>query len=270
MSATARRGMSVALVGLGITIVSAAPHAAARPGASTPKISLEHVGSDSTAFNVLATIVIGPSEVLLWDAQYHVADARRLADRIAATGKRLKAVVLSHPDHDHYMGAAAIVERFPGTPVYMTEKALAEYKQTATSQFRGEKARSPQLLPDSIVTPQPLPSTRLTIDGETVEVIADVTGDVQSGTNSMLWIPSLRTVLASDVIFDGIHAWLGASDETSRRRWRDAITRIRDLEPRYVVAGHKKELDSPNSPAVLDAIGHGSLTVRARARMNEM
>src|SRR5262245_22349325 len=133
---------------------------ASRPG--DPKLHLELVGSDSTSFDVVATMVVGPSEVLLWDAQYHVADARRLADRIAATGKKLKAIVISHPDHDHFSGAAAIVERFPGTPVYMTAEALAEFSKTGPRDFQNEKRRSPSLLADSVITPKPLPSSRLT------------------------------------------------------------------------------------------------------------
>jgi glyoxylase-like metal-dependent hydrolase (beta-lactamase superfamily II) len=225
--------------------------AAARDRTSAAKLTLEHVGSDSTAFDVLATIVMGPKEALLWDTQYHLADARRLADRIAASGRKLKAIVLSHPDHDHFMGAAVIVERFPGTPVYMTAKALDEYRKTAPQAFRGEKSRAPQMLADSIVTPQPLPSMQLTVDGEKVEVIPDVTGDVGTGTNSMLWIPSLRTVLASDVVFNDVHPWLGASDETTRAAWHASLERIADLKPRFVVAGHKKDVAAPDSPAVL-------------------
>jgi glyoxylase-like metal-dependent hydrolase (beta-lactamase superfamily II) len=241
----------VAAVALSIASsrVSARTHGAAAPAAA--KLTLEHIGSDSTAFDVLATLVIGPKEVLLWDTQYHLSDARRVADRIAASGRRLKAIVLSHPDHDHYMGAAAIVERFPGTPVYMTAKALAEYQRTAPQAFRGEKSRAPQLLPDSLVTPQPLPSTRLTLDGEPLEVIPDVTGDVGTGTNSMLWIPSLETVLASDVVFNDVHPWLGASDTTTRTAWRASLKRIASLEPRYVVAGHKKDVNAPDSPEVV-------------------
>src|SRR5512140_3882275 len=84
------------------------------------RLHLEEVGSDSTSFDVISTLIVGPTEVLVWDAQYHVGDARALADRIAATGKHLKAIVLSHPDHDHFAGTAVLVERFPGTPVYMT------------------------------------------------------------------------------------------------------------------------------------------------------
>ncbi|HUQ81059.1 MAG TPA: MBL fold metallo-hydrolase [Gemmatimonadaceae bacterium] len=225
--------------------------AAARDRAPAAKLTLEHIGSDSSAFDVIATIVMGPKEALLWDTQYHLADARRLADRIAASGRKLKAIVLSHPDHDHFSGAAVIVERFPGTPVYMTAKALEEYRRTAAQAFRGEKSRSPELLPDSIVTPQPLPSMQLTVDGEKVEIIPDVVGDVGTGTNSMLWIPSLRTVLASDVVFDNVHPWLGATDETARVAWHASIKRIAELKPQFVVAGHKKDVAAPNSPAVL-------------------
>lgn len=215
-----------------------------------PKLHIEEVGSDSTSFDVVATMVVGPTEVVLWDAQYHVADARRLADRIAATGKHLKAIVISHPDHDHYSGAAAIVERFPGTPVYMTAKALAHY-DTTKYYFQREKSRRPAMLPDSLVTPQVLPFTRLTLDGEELQVIPDLTGDVLVPTNSVLWIPSLRTVLAGDVAFNGVHPWLGSSSEASRAAWRASIARVAELHPAVVVAGHKKEVSAVDSPDVL-------------------
>jgi glyoxylase-like metal-dependent hydrolase (beta-lactamase superfamily II) len=220
------------------------------------KLQIEEIGADSTAFDVIATIVSGPKEALLFDAQYHLADARRVADRIAASGKHLKAIILSHPDHDHFAGAAAIVERFPGTPVYMTAKALEEYKRTAPPAFRNEKSRAPQMLPDSIVTPQPLPSMQLTVDGEKVEVIPDLTGDVITGVNSVLWIPSISTVLAGDVLFNNVHAWLGSSDTTSRKAWRASIKRIAALHPKVVVAGHKKDVAAPDTPDVLDAMDH--------------
>ena len=221
------------------------------PASTAAKLRLEEIGADSTAFHAVATLIVGPTEVLAWDAQYRVADAQRVADRIAATGKKLKAIVISHPDHDHYMGAAKIVERFPGTPVYMTAAGLAEYERTAPRQFQGEKARQPALVPDSLVTPKPLPSMHLTVDGEAVEVIPDLTGDVLTPTNSFLWIPSLRTALAGDIAFNGVHPWLGASSEASRVAWRAAVKRIADLHPVSVVAGHKKDIASPDSPDVL-------------------
>jgi glyoxylase-like metal-dependent hydrolase (beta-lactamase superfamily II) len=224
------------------------------PGARPPHrapLRLEEVGADSTAFDVTATLVIGPTEVLLWDAQYHVSDAKRLADRVAATGKHLKAIVISHPDHDHYFGAAVLVERFPGTPVYLTPAALEEYQRTAAGALAAEKPRAKAEAPDSIVTARALPSNRLTVDGETVEVIPDLAGDVLRATNSVLWIPSLGTVLAADLAFNGVHPWLGSSDEASRAAWRQSLQRVAKLHPKAVVAGHKRDVSAPDSPDVL-------------------
>jgi len=240
---------AVAVAGLASAPLHAPTIRPSRSPAAT--LHIEEVGSDSLSFDVVSTLIVGPTEALLWDAQYHVADARRLADRIAATGKHLKAIIISHPDHDHYSGAAVIVERFPGTPVYMTEKALAVYDTTATRYFQGEKSRRPAMMADSLVKPQPLPSTHLTVDGETVDVVPDLTGDVIDPTNSFLWIPSLRAVLAGDIAFNGVHPWLGSSDERSRRAWRAALQQIAALHPTRVVAGHKKNVDDADSPEVL-------------------
>ena len=145
---------------------------------SAANLELVQYIADSTAFHVNSVLIVGATEALLVDAQYHVADARRVADQIAASGKRLKAIFITHPDHDHFSGAAAIVERFPGTTVYMTAAALHHFDSTGVADFRRDKARQPDLLADSVVMPQVLPSTRLTVDGQTVEIIPDLQGDV--------------------------------------------------------------------------------------------
>jgi glyoxylase-like metal-dependent hydrolase (beta-lactamase superfamily II) len=223
---------------------------ASRTDSRAPALRIEEVGSDSTAFHVVSTLVIGPTEVIAWDAQYHVSDASRLADRIAATRCRLKAIVISHPDEDHFMGAATLVERFPGTPVYMTPAAIEVYKKVGPQMLSREKARGPGG-PDSLVTAVPLPTNHLTVDGTKLEVIPDLSGDVLQPTNSAIWIPSLRTVLAGDVVFNGVHPWLGNSDESSRERWQASLKTIRDLHPDRVVAGHKRDVAAPDTPETL-------------------
>jgi len=133
----------------------------------------------------------------------------------------------------------------------MTAACLAEFQRTASRQFQGEKSRQPALIPDSLVTPKAIASTHFTVDGEAVDLIPDLTGDVLLPTNSFLWIPSLRAALAGDIVFNGVHPWLGASDEASRTAWRAAVKRIADLHPAIVVAGHKKDVSAPDSPDAL-------------------
>ena len=239
------------------------PRAAA---AAAPRLQIEEFTADSNAFAVNSTLVVGSTEVLLVDAQYRVADARRLADRIAATGKHLKAIVLTHPDDDHYYGVATILERFPGTPVYMSTTGIDEFITRELPQFKAMKARIAAVLasgqangrtsppvPDSLVVPQPFPSTRLTIDGEEIQVVMDQQGDVLKPCNTFLWIPSIRTVIAGDIVFNGVHMWLAASNEASRTRWQESLRRIAALHPLAVVAGHKSRVDAPDTPDVVAA-----------------
>ncbi len=227
---------------------------AARTGVTAPAkptLRLIEVLADTAAFNVNATLIAGPTEALLVDAQFHASDAHRLADQIAATGTHLKAIFITHPDEDHYLGTAVIEERFPGTPVYMTPAAIEEFKEKAPKYLAAMKAQAPSEAPDSIVTPQPLPSTTLTVDGEKIEITPDQQGDVLKPTNSFLWIPSLRAVVAGDIVFNGVHAWLGASSPEARVAWHHSIARIAALHPLIVVAGHKSSADLPDSPDVL-------------------
>jgi glyoxylase-like metal-dependent hydrolase (beta-lactamase superfamily II) len=203
-----------------------------------PALEFIKIGADSTAFNATATLIVGKSEVLLWDAQMKPADAARVADAIAATGKKLQAIVISHPDHDHYEGVPILKARFPGVPVYMTQAARDYYVA---------HVKQPAFMPDV------LPSTKLTVDGVKLELIPDLAGDVIQPVNSVLWIPSMRVLLASDIAFQEVHLWLGSSDANSRAQWRASIARLRKLGPRVVIAGHKRDINAPDSPDVLAA-----------------
>jgi len=222
--------------------------------ARAQRLRLIQFTSDTSAFHVGSTLVLGPTEALLVDAQFHWSDAKREADSIAATGTHLKAIFITHGDEDHYLGAAAFVERFPGTPVYMTAAAIEENKHLMAPYVTRPRKDWPPESPDSLVTPQVLPSTALTVDGERVEIVPDQQGDVLRPSNSFVWIPSLRAVLTDDIVFNKVHPWLAASDAASRQRWHEAIKRIAALHPRIVIAAHKKSLDTPDTPDVLQAM----------------
>ena len=211
---------------------------------------LQHV-APASSFHVNSVVIAGPTESILIDAQFFAEDARRVADQIEATGTKLKAIFITHPDHDHFSGAAVIVERFPGTPVYMTEAALAHFERDGRDAFQGDKQRRGDVLADSVITPQVLPSNTLTVDGETIEILPDLQGDVLEPLNSVVWVPSRSTIIASDLVFNGVHAWLGASDSASRKRWREDLERLSERGPVRVIAGHKPTVDTPDSPEVL-------------------
>ena len=259
-----QKGSTVRIHRSSLTLVIPAAVALASPVASQeppeggnldPVLHLEKYGAAERAFHVVSTLIVGPTELILFDGQYKVSDGKRLADRIEATGKSLKAIVLSHAEHDHYMGATEIVERFPGTPVYMTQAGLDDFAARSQRDLELENRRGPNPeAPNRLVEPQLLPGGTLTVDGAEIVVIGDLIGDVRAPASAALWIPSLRAVLAGDLVFEGIHAWLGDSDVESRVRWRSSLARLAALEPDVVVPGHKRELSSPDAPALIEAM----------------
>ena len=205
------------------------------------------------SLSVTSTLVYGPTEAILIDTQFSMSEATALAEQITAKGKTLKAIFITHPDEDHYLGAAVLHQRFPTTPIYMTADALVNFQKTSERKLAGAKKFLGANAADTVPTFSLLPSTHLLVDGQAVEIIPDLQGDVLDPTNSFIWIPSLRTVIAGDIAFNHVHVYLADSTEESRQRWQDSLKRIQSLHPRVVIAGHKKSADIGDSPQVLVA-----------------
>jgi glyoxylase-like metal-dependent hydrolase (beta-lactamase superfamily II) len=240
-------GLLAAVIGL--ALVGTRP---ARAQGASPTLHLEEIVADSQSFHVVSTLIIGPTEVVLFDTQNRLSDGRRVAERIAATGKRLKAIFISHPDEDHFFGALAIVDRFPGTPIYMTPAAIAEFGRTAEGmRVQGKQGLGAEA-PDSLFHPQTYPADGLEVDGVPLHLLADLQGDVLHPTNSAIWIPSLRAVLAGDIVFNGVYPYLAASTPASRTAWQASLDSLAALHPDIVVAGHKASVDLPDTPASIE------------------
>ncbi len=234
---------------VGARVAGVHPQRPQRP--QPPRLRVESFGSEARTFHVLSTLVSGPTEAVLWDGQYSPKDGARIADSIAARGKRLVAIVLSHADHDHYMGVLEIARRFPGTPILATPSVREDFARRASADLAMEKRRGSPDVPDSLPVLHPVPS-RLTVDGEPLEIMDGLSGDVHTPSSAVLLIPTLRAVLVGDLAFSGIHPWLGDSDSTSRERWRAELRRIRALDPAIVVPGHQRDLSAPRTVELLD------------------
>ncbi len=217
-------------------------------------LALEVYTADAQGVGVTSTLVYGEHEAILVDTQFRISDAEKLADRIAARGRRLTAILVTHPHFDHYFGAAILLKRFPGTPVYASPSDLEYLKGAAATPPAEIRARfGADTIPADIQLPQPWPSTHFTVDGQAVDVIAGLQGDVGPGPrNNVVWVPSLAAAIVGDIAFNQVHLSLRASDAPSRRAWQETLRLLQSRQPRIVVAGHKNTPQLPDSPDVLD------------------
>ena len=100
----------------------------------------------------------------------------------------------------------------------------------------------PGQIPPCPVTAVTVPDNRFSLDGHDVVIIE--VGHSDTDESSVLYVPDLGLVVAGDVIYNGVHQYLGKSANGGRDAWRKAIDTVKALRPRWVVAGHKnKDLD---------------------------
>jgi glyoxylase-like metal-dependent hydrolase (beta-lactamase superfamily II) len=218
---------------------SSSDGAAADASSGEPPLTLEVYTSNDYGYATTSTIVYGETDAVLIDPQFLASDARKVAEMIRASGKNLATVYTTHAHPDHFLGVAVIKEEFPNAR-YVALPEVATRIETAWPARRnfwyptyGDELPSAEpILPDA------LPSPQLTLEGETMEITGEVMGDGPG--NSFVWIPSLRAVVAGDVVFYDRHLGVPADPAP----WLETLDRIDALEPEILVAGHK----SPNAP----------------------
>jgi hypothetical protein len=54
-----------------------------------------------------------------------------------------------------------------------------------------------------------------------------------------LHVPSIGLIVAGDVVYNGIHPFLGETDTPSRLEWISTLDKLEALNPKAVIAGHK-------------------------------
>lgn len=206
------------------------------------KLNVYHAAE--TSFGVASVIVSGQTDAVLIDAQFTLSDAKRVAEEIKASGKKLTAIYVSYADPDFYFGLEVFKSYFPSVTVYATEITIERIKQTAQKKL---DVWGPQLAENgtkNVVLPQLLKGNRLELEGNKLEIV-NVEG---AAHRAFVWIPSIKAVVGGINIFgSGFHLWL-ADDATAEKReqWLTALDKIEALKPAIIIPAHFGEAAALN------------------------
>ena len=209
-----------------------------------------YYASDKGAL-VASTIIEGSENVILVDSQYILSEASKVADKIAATGKNLQAIWITHAHPDHYLGLEAVLAKFPDTPVYSTADVVEVIKQRTNNYIEGARKNYGDDITTNPVFPEVYTEEFLELDGEKIEII-DQVGDAPH--IAMLNIPTANTLIAADTYYMGTHLFMiEANNPEARQAWMETIDFIKALNPDMVIPGHKApDASLDNSIAGLD------------------
>jgi glyoxylase-like metal-dependent hydrolase (beta-lactamase superfamily II) len=189
-----------------------------------------------------STLICGNQDAVLTDPGMTGDQARVLGDWVAARGRNLTDIFITHGHGDHWFAARLLAERF-GARVVAAAGVIAQMRGGAATRPLLWDKLYPGLIPPSPVTAVTVPGNRFTLEGHDL-VIVEV-GHTDSDDTSVLHVPDLELVVAGDSIYNGVHMYTGQSAAVGGfGPWRAAIDRIEALRPRHVVCGHQdKRLD---------------------------
>ncbi|MFK3647650.1 MBL fold metallo-hydrolase [Lysobacter enzymogenes] len=191
---------------------------------------------EAAIFAVSSVLVEGEKDAVLIDAQFSAEQARNLAERIKASGKRLTTIYISHGDPDYYFGLDTLQAAFPQARIVATPQTIAHIEATKDDKL---KVWGPQLgenAPKRIVLPQPLQGDTLSLEGQELKIVGL---DGPTPDRSFVWIPSIKAVVGGIPVLAGEHVWMADTQTPkSHEDWLATLERIKSLQPATVVPGH--------------------------------
>ncbi|MCL6411684.1 MBL fold metallo-hydrolase [Pantoea agglomerans] len=184
-------------------------------------------------FAVSSTLVSGPTEAILFDAQFSTQDGEKLAEMIKKSGKKLKEIVITSGDPDFYFGLEPIVKAWPDVKVVAAPAVVKHIQQTHDAKLKYWGPQMKQGAPDKVVVPEVTHQTRFSVDGEVLELRHP------EQYAAYIWIPSASTILGGTALSSGIHVWTADTQTVqSRAEWRHILTEMQTLNAKNVIPGH--------------------------------
>jgi glyoxylase-like metal-dependent hydrolase (beta-lactamase superfamily II) len=196
------------------------------------------------------SLISGERDAVLIDALLTPGDAARVVDWIRAAGKNLTAIYITHGHGDHFFGLNTILTAFPTARAVTAAVVVPEAQESLSpAHMAFWNAILPGQIPEHPTVPEALDGDVIELEDRELRIIP--VGQSDTAASTIVHVPSLDAVIAGDVAYNGIHQWLAHTDAEKRLRWIANVERIEALEPRIVVAGHKRPDARDDDPAAI-------------------
>ena len=198
-----------------------------------------------------STLISGEKDAVLVDTFITIDQNRALVEWVAASGKNLTTIYATHGHGDHFFGANIIRQRFPHARFVALREVIASMRgQLAASTLDSYwRPRFPDQIDPTLLIAEEIDGNSIDLEGEELRTVP--LGHTDTDHTTCLHVPSVGLIVAGDAAYNDVHVHLGESNPDKRKEWITAIATMRSLNPKAVIAGHKRPGRS-DAPAILD------------------
>jgi glyoxylase-like metal-dependent hydrolase (beta-lactamase superfamily II) len=163
-------------------------------------------------------------DALLFDVFQLRSDAKKLADAVDASGKRLTKVWISHAHPDHFLQLDLIVDRFPEVEVLTIPNVRDDLKTDGPWMFDLLTDKLGPEAPERLVEPSAIEDNCFTLGTQEIEVIEFGSGEAKH--HACLVLADRQAILASDLIYNSAHVYL---QEHNLEGWQARLGELEQL-----------------------------------------
>jgi glyoxylase-like metal-dependent hydrolase (beta-lactamase superfamily II) len=196
------------------------------------------------------TLVKGRERAVLIDVPFTRADAYRILAEILESGRVLETIFITHDHPDHFFCLEVITDAFPEARVVAAAPVVEDIWKSIPLKLKRWGPMLGRNGPRHPIAPTALTENHFELEGHRFEVLGPMQGDHAHST--AVWIPTIKTLVAGDLLFNEMHLWLGEVRKPERLAWAQSVDRLAALDATRVVAGHKK----PGLPDDASAIAY--------------
>jgi glyoxylase-like metal-dependent hydrolase (beta-lactamase superfamily II) len=200
---------------------------------------------------ISSTLISGERDAVLVDTPITVEQSRALVNWLVARGKNLTTIYATHGHGDHFFGTSTVLERFPGVRFVARPEVIEIMRQQASPESLETfwNPRFPDQISSQLAIAEELTGNVISLEGH--DLVSVPLGFTDTASTTCLHVPSIGLIVAGDAAYNGDHLHLSESpDQQKRQEWIAALDTMESLQPRAVVAGHKR-VGNDDSPRII-------------------
>jgi len=199
---------------------------------------------------ISSTLISGKRDAVLVDTAITIDQNQRLVEWIAASGKNLMTIYVTHGHGDHFFGVNTIQKRFPKARLVATREVIAVMQKQASAPVVNAywKTRFPGQIDSTLGVADELRGGVIELEGE--QLVSVPLGHTDTESTTCLHAPSIGLAVCGDAVYNDVHLHLGESNAEGQKEWIAALDKVESLSPVAVIAGHKR----PGAPDTPDTI----------------